>query len=87
VFYAGGSSVRDIARHLRDLYGAEIGRDTISRITDAVLEDVAAWRTRPLKRVPPELGTASHTSPVGPVRFRDQGLAARSRITANGKVA
>src|SRR3954453_2716827 len=46
--YAGGMSVRDISRHLSELYGTEIGRDTISRVTDAVLEDVAAWRTRPL---------------------------------------
>jgi putative transposase len=51
--YAGGMSVRDIAQHLRDLYGTEIGRDTISRVTDAVLEDVAAWRTRPLEQVYP----------------------------------
>jgi putative transposase len=51
--YAGGMSVRDIAAHLRGLYGVEIGRDTISRVTDAVLEDVAAWRGRPLERVYP----------------------------------
>jgi putative transposase len=51
--YAGGMSVRDIAAHLSDLYGVEIGRDTISRVTDAVLEDVAAWRTRPLEQVYP----------------------------------
>jgi putative transposase len=51
--YAGGMSVRDIAQHLSDLYGTEIGRDTISRVTDAVLEDVAAWRTRPLETVYP----------------------------------
>src|SRR3954469_2701103 len=51
--YAGGMTVRDISTHLRELYGTEIGRDTISRITDAVLEDVAAWRTRPLERVYP----------------------------------
>ena len=51
--YAGGMSVRDIEAHLSDLYGVEIGRDTISRVTDAVLEDVAAWRTRPLEAVYP----------------------------------
>jgi putative transposase len=51
--YAGGMTVRDIARHLSDLYGTEIGRDTISRVTDAVLEDIQAWRTRPLERVYP----------------------------------
>jgi putative transposase len=51
--YAGGMSVRDIAQHLSDLYGVEIGRDTISRVTDAVLADVEAWRTRPLEAVYP----------------------------------
>jgi len=51
--YAGGMTVRDISHHLSELYGTEIGRDTISRITDAVLEDVQAWRTRPLDRVYP----------------------------------
>ena len=39
--YAGGMTVRDISAHLSELYGVEIGRDTISRVTDAVLEDVA----------------------------------------------
>jgi putative transposase len=51
--YAGGMTVRAIERHLSDLYGVEIKRDTISRVTDAVLEDVAAWRTRPLAAVYP----------------------------------
>ena len=45
--YAGGMSVRDVAAYLQGLYGVQIGRDTISNITDAVLEDVAAWRSRP----------------------------------------
>jgi putative transposase len=49
--YAGGMSVRDIEEHLSDLYGVEIKRDTISRVTDAVLADVEAWRTRPLDAV------------------------------------
>jgi putative transposase len=51
--YAGGMTVRDISHHLSELYGTGIGRDTISRITDAVLEDAQAWRTRPLERVYP----------------------------------
>jgi putative transposase len=51
--YAGGMTVRDISAHLSELYGVEIGRDTISRVTDAVLEDVIAWRTRPLDAVYP----------------------------------
>src|SRR4051812_17259991 len=51
--YAGGMTVRDISAHLSDLYGVTVGRDTISRVTDAVLEDVQAWRTRPLDAVYP----------------------------------
>ena len=46
-------SVSDISEHLSSLYGTEIGRDTISRITDAVLEDIAAWRSRPLETLYP----------------------------------
>src|SRR3954468_14780130 len=51
--YAGRMTVRDISAHLSELYGVDIGRDTISRVTDAVLEDVIAWRTRPLEQVYP----------------------------------
>jgi putative transposase len=51
--YAGGMSVRDIESHLTGLYGVQIKRDTISRVTDAVLADVEAWRTRPLEAVYP----------------------------------
>jgi len=51
--YAGGMSTRDIAAHLTSLYGVEVGRDTISRVTDAVLEDIQLWRSRPLDEVYP----------------------------------
>ena len=51
--YAGGMTVRDIESHVRGLYGVGVGRDTISRVTDAVLDDVVAWRTRPLETVYP----------------------------------
>jgi putative transposase len=51
--YARGMSVRDIQAHLGELYGVEVGRDLISRVTDAVLEDVRAWQQRPLEDVYP----------------------------------
>ena len=51
--YAGGMAVRDIEGHLKRPLRHAIGRDTISRVTDAVLADVQAWRTRPLERVYP----------------------------------
>ena len=53
--YARGMSVRDIQAHLGELYGVEVGRDLISRVTDAVVEDVRAWQQRPLEDVYPVL--------------------------------
>jgi putative transposase len=49
--YAGDMTVREIEAQLAELYGVQIGRDTISRVTDAVLEDVQAWRSRPLEEI------------------------------------
>jgi putative transposase len=51
--YAGGMSTRDIAAHLTSLYGVEVGRDTISRVTDSVLEEIQTWRSRPLDELYP----------------------------------
>jgi putative transposase len=51
--YARGLSTRDIEAHLRELYGVEVGRDLISRVTDAVMDDVRAWQSRPLDDVYP----------------------------------
>ena len=44
--YAGGMSVRDIAGHLQGLYGVDVGRDTTSRVTDAVLRMCTAYLSR-----------------------------------------
>jgi putative transposase len=51
--YARGLSVRDIEAHLAEIYGVKVGRDLISRVTDAVMEDVRAWQQRPLDDVYP----------------------------------
>jgi putative transposase len=51
--YAGGMTVRDIALHLERVYGTEVSPDTISTITDEVLDEVKAWQQRPLDEVYP----------------------------------
>ena len=51
--YSRGLSVRDIEAHLAEIYGVSVGRDLISRVTDAVMEDVHAWQQRPLEDVYP----------------------------------
>ncbi len=51
--YSRGLSTRDIEAHLAEIYGVSVGRDLISRVTDAVMDDARAWQTRPLEDVYP----------------------------------
>jgi putative transposase len=51
--YSRGLSVRDIQAHLQEIYGVEVGRDLISRVTDAVMDDVREWAKRPLEDIYP----------------------------------
>src|SRR6266700_4837804 len=51
--YSRGVSTRDIEAHLAEIYGVKIGRDLISRVTDAVMDDVRAWAKRPLEDIYP----------------------------------
>lgn len=48
--YAKGMSQRDIAATIEDIYGFEISHDTISDITDSVIEKLEEWQGRPLKK-------------------------------------
>ena len=48
--YARGMSQRDIAATIEDIYGFEISHETISNITDRILDDVHEWQNRPLKK-------------------------------------
>jgi putative transposase len=49
--YAHGMNVRDILHHLEQVYGTQLSHETVSRITDQVLEEVRAWQSRPLDPV------------------------------------
>ncbi len=48
--YAKGLTTGEIQAHLAEIYDTEISRETISKITDAVLPDMVAWQSRPLDR-------------------------------------
>src|SRR5215216_6007591 len=67
--YARGMSTREIVGHLRELYGVEVSPDLISAVTDAVLEEVAAWQARPLEPVYPLVFLDALR-----VKVRDEGL-------------
>ena len=53
--YAKGMTTGDIANHLADIYGTEVSRDLVSRVTDAVLEQMGEWQNRPLDPIYPVL--------------------------------
>jgi putative transposase len=70
--YSRGLSTRDIEAYLREMYGVSVGRDLISRVTDAVIEDVRAWQQRPLEDVYPILYLDAFV-----VKIRDGGSVVR----------
>jgi transposase-like protein len=49
--YAKGLTTGDIQAHLLEIYGTEISRETISKITDQIVDDMVAWQNRPLDRL------------------------------------
>lgn len=51
--YSRGMTTREIQAHLEEIYGVEVSPALISEVTNAVLEDVRAWQTRPLNAVYP----------------------------------
>ena len=53
--YSFGMSVRDIQRHLQNVYGVEVSPELISNITESVMADVREWQSRPLEKSYPIL--------------------------------
>ena len=49
--YAKGLTTGDIAAHFADIYDAHVSKDTISRITDRVIEEMQTWTSRPLEPI------------------------------------
>jgi putative transposase len=67
--YARGMSTREIVGHLRELYGIDVSPDLISAVTDAVLDEIAAWQGRPLEPIYPLVFFDALR-----VKIRDEGL-------------
>jgi putative transposase len=51
--YARGMTVREIQGHLEEMYGTEVSPSLISSVTDAVIDEVKAWQSRPLDALYP----------------------------------
>src|SRR5215216_6823635 len=53
--YARGMTTREIKQHLEEIYQVEVSPGLISQVTDAVIDEVRAWQSRPLESVYPIL--------------------------------
>jgi putative transposase len=53
--FARGMTTRDIADTFKEMYDADVSHTLISRVTDAVIDEVNAWQIRPLDEVYPVL--------------------------------
>jgi putative transposase len=49
--YAKGLTTGEISAHFAEVYGASVSKDTVTRITDRVIEEMQAWWSRPLEGV------------------------------------
>jgi putative transposase len=67
--YGRGMTVREIQGHLAELYGAEVSPDLISKVTDAILEEVREWQSRPLESIYPVVFFDALR-----VKIRDEGM-------------
>jgi putative transposase len=76
---AKGLTTGEVQAHLAETYGTDVSRETISKITDRVLDDLAEWQNRPLDRVYPVIFIDAIV-----VKIRDGQVANRPVYTAIG---
>ena len=55
--YAKGLTTGEISAHFAEIYGASVSKETISRITDKVIEEMNDWANRPLAASTPRSST------------------------------
>jgi putative transposase len=73
--YARGMTCREIKAHLQEVYGVDVSPDMISTVTDAVIDEVRAWQSRPLDPVYPILYLDALQ-----VKVKDQGRVSNKAI-------
>ncbi len=73
---AKGLTTGEVQAHLAEVYGAEVSRQTISTITDKVLEGMAEWQSRPLDagRIPSVVANHLVNGPVRHSRMTSAGV-------------
>ena len=73
--YARGMTTREIRAHVAELYGVTVSAELVSKVTDAVLDEVAEWQSRPLE----EVYAIVYFDAVR-VKIRDEGLVGNKAV-------
>src|SRR5690606_33093321 len=81
---AKGLTTGEISAHFQDIYGASVSKDTISRITDKVLEEMTEWQNRPLDRVYPVVFTDAIHVKIRDGQVTNRPIYVASGVTVNG---
>src|SRR5580692_11134486 len=77
--YAKGLTTGEISAHFAEIYGASVSKETVSRITDRVVEEMQGWQARPLEEVYAAVFTGAIV-----VKVRDGQVANRPACAAIG---
>jgi putative transposase len=82
---AKGLTTGEVEAHLMETYGTNISRETISKITDAVLEDIGLWQNRPLDRVYPVVFIDAIVVKIRDGQVANRPVYAAIGVTVDGK--
>ena len=82
---ARGLTTGEVSAHFDEVYGASVGKDTVSRITDKVLEEMAEWSSRPLDRVYPVVFLDAIVVKIRDGQVTNRPVYAAIGVTVNGE--
>lgn len=82
---AKGLTTGEVEAHLAEVYSTDISRETISKITDRVLGDMAEWQTRPLDRVYPVVFIDAIVVKIRDGQVANRPVYAAIGVTVDGK--
>ena len=82
---AKGLTTGEVQAHLAEVYGTDVSRETISKITDPVLEELADWLNRPLDRVYPVIFIDAIVVKIRDGQVANRPVYAAIGVTVDGK--
>ena len=82
---ARGLTTGEISAHFAEVYGASVSRETVSKITDSVLEEMTAWMNRPLDEVYPVIFIDAIVVKVRDGQVRNKPIYVVIGVTVNGE--